>query len=149
VVALGLAALLAGLASCGERSFEAEEFVEEVNANGGALELGEPLPSTEPDTDVYALRPAEGASPAVAEEERAAEEHTAEEPAVEEHGHEHVGGGSLTVVEDAEAALAKYRTCERAVTLICYRAANVVMTFEGLTTEQRSRLDSAVRALAE
>jgi hypothetical protein len=117
------------LAACGERSFEAEQFVEEANSHGAGLELGEPLISTEPEVEVYALR--------VAEEEA--------ERAEEEHAH---GGGSLTVMEDGDAALAKYERCEAAATLLCYRAANVVVAFENsLPTDDRSRLDDAVRAL--
>jgi hypothetical protein len=130
-----LALAVAGLAACGERSFEAEEFVDEANSHGAGLELGEPLTTTEPESEVYALRLAE---PAVEQGE--------EFGVVDEHAH---GGGSLTVTEDEDGALEEYRRCESAASLLCYRAANVVVVFEeSLPPEDRSRLDAALRSLA-
>lgn len=118
----------------GERTFEAQEFVEEANANGAGLELGEPLISTEADVSVYSLHiselpTGEGGLPAGG-------------------GHEEIASGALTLLPDAEAGREEYERCETAVSLICYRAANVSLSFEGLTPEQRARLDAAITAMA-
>jgi hypothetical protein len=130
-----LAIAIATVAGCGERSFEAEEFVEEANSYGAGLELGEPLTTTEPETEVYALRVADPAA-----------EPSEEAGALDEHAH---AGGSLTVTEDEDAALEEYRRCEAAASLLCYRAANVVAVFEdSLPPDERSRLDAAVSSLA-
>lgn len=131
--ALAAGSVLATLVvtACGEHSFEAEEFVDEANASGAGIELGEPLTTTESDTEVYALR-------IVAEHAEATDGE-----------HAHGGGGSLTVTEDSDAALARYEQCEAAATLLCYRVANVVLIVEdALSPEDRSRLDAAVSSLA-
>jgi hypothetical protein len=131
--ALSACFVLAALtpSACGERSFEAEEFVDEANASGAGIELGEPLTTTESDAEVYALR-------IVAEHAEATDGE-----------HAHGGGGSLTVTEDDDVALARYEECEAAATLLCYRVANVVVIVEdALPPEDRSRLDAAVSSLA-
>ena len=70
----------------GERSFEADEFVDEANRAGAALVLGEPLTSLEEGADVYVVSFEEAPAPEVSA------------------GHAH-SGGSLVVTEDAEACL--------------------------------------------
>jgi hypothetical protein len=131
--AVTLATILA-VAGCGdERAFEPEEFVDAMNAEGAGLVLGEPLTSIEEGVDVYAL-----------EFEEEPGEH--EEPEAGGHGH---SGGSMTVTEDAEAARAEHARCEEAVSLVCYRAANVVLFFDLEPSDEHvARVDAAVRALA-
>ncbi|MDQ3571974.1 MAG: hypothetical protein M3383_03835 [Actinomycetota bacterium] len=128
-----LFALLAIGGACGggERSFEAREFVEAANAAGAGILLGPPLESARDDVEVFELRfpssSATGAGP---------------------HTEDDHGGGSLAVADDPAAATAEFRRCEQAVTLVCYRAANVALILEGVDPEERARLDSAIRELA-
>jgi hypothetical protein len=115
----------------GERSFEADEFVDEVNREGAALILGEPLTSLEEGADVYVVSFVD-----------------AEEAPEVSAGHAH-SGGSLVVTQDADAATAEFERCEGAVTLTCYRAANVVLYFDAEPTDEHvAKVDAAIRALA-
>jgi hypothetical protein len=109
------------IAACGssEPTFTAQEFVDELEARGATLELGQELSTDDPDAELYAVEIRESAGHEAAEE-RAAEE---------EHGHTH-SGGSLRVTESESAAEDELQRCEGAVTLLCYRAANVVLVFE-------------------
>jgi hypothetical protein len=129
-----LVAALVTVACDGERAFEPAEFIEEANAEGAGLVLGEPLASIEEGVDVYSISfegGSDGAQP--------------QGPG----GHTH-GGGSLIVTEDAEAARAEHTRCEAAVTLVCYRAANVVLLFDAdPSDEDVARVDAAVRALGD
>jgi hypothetical protein len=135
---LALAATGGALVGCeGERSFSAEEFVEAANERGAGLELGEPLLATDPEAEVYAVRLAEDA------------DHEGEPATGEaEVGHGH-GGGSLIVAGSDAEALAEYRRCEGAVTIHCYRAANVVLRVEADDPAELDRLRVAVAALGE
>jgi hypothetical protein len=111
------------LISCGgERTFEADEFVEAVNEHGAGVELGEPLTSVETENEIFAVELAASAT--------------------QVHG-----GGSLVVTEDSEEAQAEHARCESAASLTCYRASNVVLRLEEISPEQRSRLDQAFMAL--
>ena len=130
---LALVLLLALVAAgCGgERSFEAAEFVDEANREGAALVLGEPLTSLEEGADVYVVSFEKAPAPEVSA------------------GRAH-SGGSLVVTEDAEAATGEFQRCEGAVTLTCYRAANVVLYFDAEPTDEHvGRVDAAIRALGE
>ena len=118
-----LAAVVPLLAGCGEeRTFDAEEFVEEANARGAGMELGEPLSSADPGSEVHAVELASSAT--------------------QVHG-----GGSLIVVDDVESGQAEFTRCESAASLTCYRAANVVLRLEEVSPEQRAQLDEAFSAL--
>ncbi len=118
-LALSCAVIATAVAACGgERTFEAEEFVEEANQLGAGLELGERLSSTEGGGEVVAVELASSAT--------------------QVHG-----GGSLVIVDDVEAAQAEFTRCESAAILTCYRAANVVLRLEEIAPEQRSQLDEA------
>jgi hypothetical protein len=124
----------AALTACGsdERTFTAQEFVDEANAHGTRLTLGEPLPTDEPGTALYGVT-IEGPGA----------EHPGAAPAIPEEG----GGGSLRVEETAEAAEAEYARCDQAG-LLCYRAANVVLVFEqDVDPESLAALARAIRAL--
>lgn len=127
-----LATLLALLlAACGgERSFEPAEFVDAANREGANLVLGDPLTSTQEGVDIFAVHFAGEAS----------------EPAADDHA---AGGGSMVVAEDAETATGEFERCESAVTLTCYRAANVVLYFDAESTDRRvAAVAAAIRALA-
>jgi hypothetical protein len=133
---------LTGLAivACGssERTFTAQEFVEELDARGATLELGQKLSTDDPDAELYAVE-----NP----EEKHGGGHESEQ-AEEEHGHAH-SGGSLRVTESASRAEEEFQRCEGAVTLLCYRAANVVLVFEQeADPEFLGRLTVAISALA-
>ena len=128
---MALAATTAVLASCGagERTFDAEAFVTEANEHGAGLVLGPTLRSSREDADVrdLSLTEPDGGSAG---------------------GEEAHAGGSLTVLEDGDAALAEHERCETSASLICFRAANVVMIFEGsLAPADHSRLVDALRAM--
>lgn len=138
--AIAVAALLSvvaalSLAACGERSFTVEEFIDEVNANGVKLALGEPLSTEEGGAELYAI--------------------TIEDPAADtgaggeiEIGQDH-GGGSLRVEDDTEAAEAEYARCEQAG-LFCYRAANIVLIFEAdAEPDALAELARALRAIQD
>ena len=125
------AAVLA-LAACGsgERTFSAQEFVDEANSNGAHLALGEPLGGEQADAQIYALRvepvPSGGAAPTLGEG---------------------AGSGSLRVEGSSDAAEGEYARCNQAG-LFCYRAANVVLVFEA-DVDPGSLVDlvRAIRAL--
>lgn len=129
-----LATAILALAACGEeRSFDAEEFVETMNDQGAQVKLGEELSTTDAGAEIYALRLEEAGS--------------ATEPAPADA--ELHGGGSLKVTESADAAREEYERCEDAVTLICFRAANVAIYFEGITPEEQARVGQAIAALED
>jgi hypothetical protein len=118
---LALALAVLGLAACGsdERTFTAQEFVDEVAARGVTLELGRPLSTNDPGTELYeveVVHAGEGDGPEAG--------HGAAEA-----GHEH-SGGSLRVTDGADEAEEELQRCEAAVSLLCFRAANVVLVFE-------------------
>ena len=124
----------AALTSCGsdERTFSAQEFVDEANAQGAHLTLGEPLPTDESGTELYG----------VTVEGPGAEQPDAAPPIPEE-----AGGGSLRVEETVAAAEAEYERCDQAG-LLCYRAANVVLVFEqDADPDSLADLARAIRAL--
>jgi len=74
VVLLALAALTAAACGSGGREFDAGEFVEEANSHGAGLELGAPLDSSQPDTELYEVRSEGGGGTlAVMESEESAE----------------------------------------------------------------------------
>lgn len=148
------AALLLALASgCnGEKPYDAGEFVAELNSNDPVIALGEPLTTTDTDQELYAVEVIEAAGEG--EGQHAADEvggeGEAEHAADEEEGNdesEHGTGGSLVVAPDEEEAFAEYERCETALSLLCYRAANVVLRIEELAPDDRRRMDHAFIAL--
>jgi hypothetical protein len=136
-LATPLAALIAvgiAIAGCGESrpAFSAQELVDQANANGAGLVLGEPL-------DIER----EGAEAHEVTFEEVGAAHADE---ASEHGH---GGGTLTITADADAGLAEYERCESAATLLCFRAANAVLFFESsLDPGDRGRLEQALMRMA-
>lgn len=118
--ALALIGVLAGCGGDGETTFDAEGFVAAVNAGGAGLELGDELPNTQEGVEVREVKVTRA------------------------------GGGSIVVAADEEAGRAEHTRCEAAVTLLCYRAANVVLLLEDeLAPPERMRLEAAFTALAD
>jgi hypothetical protein len=128
---LALPLLLALLGACGgEKTFSEEEFIEAVNSEGAALELGEVITTNQDGVDVRAVSFSEDAtSPTGAE------------------GGVH-GGGTMLVLPDAGAATEELDRCETAPSLTCFRAANVVLRFEEIFPEEQARVTAAFEAIA-
>lgn len=120
---------IALLAGCGgdNAGFTAEQFVAAVNERGAALVLGPELRSSREDAEVYGIEvgPPGGT------------------------GETH-GGGSIVVMSSDDAGFAEYERCEKAASLLCFRADNVVLLLEGdIPDEQLAALTRALQALAE
>ena len=128
-----LFALIAVLVSgCGEREFEPDEFVQAANEEGAGLVLGSSLTSITEDVEVFALSFAEEEEPAPGG------------------GDEHGGGGTLIVTGDADSARGEFARCQAAVSLTCYRAANVVLYFDVPPEDEHvARVEAAIRALGD
>ena len=132
-LALPAVAVALTLAGCGAAYDDAQDFVDAANAEGAGFELGPSLSSSNPDNQIYAV-----------EVEGAADPHEGNEG-----GQAHLGGGSLTVTPDDDAARAEYDECESAVSLLCYRAGNVTLLLENeIEPDVRERVDAAISALA-
>jgi hypothetical protein len=134
-IALPVLVLAAAAGGCGgdERTFTAPEFIADANRNGAALELGAPLTVTAGDDEVYG----------VAVAGRGEEEHGAAAGEAHEHG-----GGSLRITDDADAAQDEHARCESTASLICYRAANVVLILEpGVPARDLARVEAAIRGM--
>lgn len=131
IACLALAPLTAGCG--GERELDAEQAVEELNQGGARLELGASLQTAAEGPEVRVISfddGSGGASPEAA---------SGREP----------GSGALVVLDDVEAAEAEFRRCEGAVSFICFRAANTVLRFEGLSPEEQARITASLQALDE
>jgi hypothetical protein len=130
----GIAAVALAVAGCGEgRQFTAEEFVDELKAEGVELELGEELFSDDESQELYAV-----------ELEPVAElpgEHEGEG------GHEH-SGGSISIFDDTGSADEKVESCMATADLLCFQASNVVVVLEGGGIEAQ-QLGVAIERLSE
>jgi len=117
---------LAFVACGGERSFDAEEFVGELNDHGAGLALEGSLPNEQAGVEVYSV--AIAANPGQGEDDHS--------------------GGSLVLADDADGAIAEHERCEGAVSFICFRAANAVLIVEdGSRPQDIERVGAAIRAL--
>lgn len=139
--ALPLAALGAGCGDDGEATFTAREFVAEANRNGAGLELGEPVQASGAEDEIYGLAVERMG-------ERSAQGHDEGPAGTSGESPEH-SGGSLRVTESDAAAQEEHARCESAATLLCYRAANIVVIFEPeVPRSDLARLANALRAMA-
>lgn len=119
-------------AGCGEdtRLFDAEELVDAINEEGAEVELGDELVSQQEGVEVFAFG-------------------FADHPGNAGGGEAHGSGGSLVITPDDETGVAEYERCESAVTLLCYRASNVVMILEKeASREDTARIEAAITSLA-
>jgi hypothetical protein len=110
MAALTAAALVLG--ACGEeKMFDAQEFVEDVNAEGAKLELGEPLISSVEGQEVYAIEL---------------------EPLTDLPGEARPHSeGSLSVFDETSTADDEMEACRASADLLCYQASNAVVVLEG------------------
>lgn len=125
VTLLAVAAL--AVAGCGSTTFTAEEMVAEINRHGGQIELGPPLPAQGDEIKIYSLR-------LTGDAETPEDVHAA---------------GTLLIAGGDETALAEYHRCEGSASLVCFRAANAVLVFEGAVPQtDLARVGHAIRAMA-
>ena len=119
---LAVAAVMVS-AGCGEQqpTFTASGFIEVMNDEGADLELEADLLSAQEGVEVHQVRFGQN------------------------------GDGSLSVTEDADGGASEYERCESAATLLCYRAANVVLFFDGaeIAVGDLAPVEAAVKAIAE
>ncbi len=128
------------LAGCGgddsdPQTFDAASFVAAANEHNAGLALGEPLPyPQEGALEARVLRfEGTGAAPSTPGTETPTDLH---------------GSGTLTVLADDAAALAEYEGCQ-AGGLICFRAANLALTFSGdVAPADLDRLTRALQAMS-
>lgn len=133
---LALAALACAgglLIGCGgERTFDAEEFVEAINEQGAFVTLGPVLTTSLDGVEIRSVALTEvSASP------------TQPAPVGEEGG-----SGAVLVMQSAEEAEVELARCESALSLACFRAANVVLRFEDLPPTEQARIAGALQAIA-
>ena len=129
--ALLASALLLATGCGGEREFDAGEFVDAANAEGAELARGEQITTTPAGEPVYSIR---FAAPAGGEPNPQLQSGRS--------------SGTMIVAGDAAGAGSEYDHCESSADLTCFRAANVVLRFEGMAAADRARVSGAVSALA-
>mgnify|MGYP000633829863 CR=1 FL=1 len=117
---LALASLALAIGACGEREFDADELVDELNKAGTELTLGPPLTST----DGTAVTSVEIAGAGAQTD------------------------GAIAILDDADAATVEFERCESAVDFTCFRAGNAVIRFSALPPDAKATLTEAVRSLA-
>jgi hypothetical protein len=133
-----MAAAMLALVGCSkERTFDAQEFVDEIHAEGVDLHLENTLISEDESKEIYAveLEPLPGAEPSA----NGGDKHGG--------GHEH-GGGSLSAYDEIGDADTAMESCRAAADLLCYQAANVVVVLQSGGIEAQ-RLGVAMQRLAE
>lgn len=130
--AAAVLAVLAGIAGCGggEKVFTAEEFVEAINAEGAAVALGEVITTNPDGVEIRSVTLTES------------------EPSPTGAGGDPHGSGSVLALAGSEDASTEMQRCEQAPDLVCFRAANVVLRFEGLFPEEQARITEAFQAIA-
>jgi len=115
------------ISSCGgERSFDAEEAVAELNTAGASLALGDPLTSSETVGEVTTVTFTGGEGP------------------IDGDAH---GAGAIVILDDTETARAEFARCESAVSFVCFRAANAVLRFSQISPSEQTQISAALQAL--
>lgn len=127
-----LVALLAGCGGSDERRFAPRELVDELNAQGAALELGDVITRNPDGVEVYSVRFTQAATGVTGEGSATSAVH---------------GSGTLLALEDVAAATEEYERCLPAPALTCFRAANAVLRFEDLEPADQARLVTALEAI--
>jgi hypothetical protein len=133
-----LAAVAAvAIAGCGtsEKTFTASEFIDQVDEQGVALELGRQLPAGGGADEIYAIT-----LPRLPGEPR---------PPSGEEGGGRGPNGTLYVYGDEGGAGDELDACRASAGLLCFRAANIVVVLDEDTGGiQAQRLGLAIRRLA-
>lgn len=133
-VLLGIGMVAGVILGCGsgERDFDAASVTDELNDAGAGIVLGEPLPVTTEGVEVRAITL----------------DHTEDAAGTEgDSAHEHGVAGALVVLEDSEAAEAEFARCESAIDFACFRAANTVLRFTGMSPVDQQLMSESVSAL--
>ena len=126
---VALVALTCPFAACGkEKTFTAEEFVDQVNEEGVKLKLGEPLITDDESKQLFAV----------------------ELPPVSNLPGSEPGpvAGSLSEYDEPSGAEDELASCGASADLLCYRLANIVVVLEGGGIEAQ-QLGVAVERLSE
>lgn len=113
----------------GERTFDTEGFLEEINAQGAQLELGPVLTTRSDGVDIHVLGFSGGS------------------PDSQLHSSD-TGSATMLVMDDSAAAQEEFDRCNSSATLTCFRAANVVLRFEEMSAADRARIVGAVEGIA-
>lgn len=121
--ALALAGSLLALSCGGERNFDAEEIVAELNAAGTELELGETLPNDQEGIEVRVIDFV-GAPQG--------DEATA---------------GTVVILSGADTAAEEFARCQSAVSFVCFRAANAVLRFTNIRPEQEAQVSASLERI--
>jgi hypothetical protein len=129
-LAAALAVAATAAVGCGsEREFDEASVTEALNEAGAGLVLGEPLPVSTEGVEIYEV----------------SLDHEAEGPAGDAHAH---GDGALIVLDDSAAAEEEFARCQSALDFTCFRAANVVLRFSGMSPVDQQLLSDSVSAIA-
>ena len=124
---IAAALALTAIAGCGgERTFEPDEFVAEINTHGAELVLGPVLMTRDDGVDVHVLE-----SSTEGETQLSGES----------------GAATMLVLGDSGAAEDEFERCETAPVLTCFRVANVVLRFEEMDPAERARIVGAVEPM--
>jgi hypothetical protein len=130
VLAAALAVAAAAAAGCGsEREFDEASVTEALNEAGAGLVLGEPLPVSTEGIEVHQVSLG----------------HPGAVPSGDGHTH---GDGALIVLDDSAAAEEEFARCQSALDFTCFRAANVVLRFTGMSPVDQQLLSDSVSAIA-
>lgn len=122
------------LAACGgERTFTAQEFIDDMNDNGAALALGPVLTTNSDGVDIYSVSLTE-ISTGVSSPPKPAPSGGP-------------GSGSMLILDDADGARSEFARCERSPELTCFRAANAVLRFQALQGGDQARITTAIQAI--
>jgi hypothetical protein len=113
----------------GERTFDTEDFVEEINARGAQLELGPVLTTRSDGVEIHVL------------------DFSGDSSDSQLHSPE-TGSATMLVMDDSAAAQAEFARCDSSATLTCFRAANVVLRFKEMSAADRARIFGAVEGIA-
>lgn len=122
VIAAGL--LLLAACGSGERDFDAATLIAELNGAGAGLELGPPLESGGSGTEVTVVT--------LSDAGRSGATQTS---------------GAIVILGDAAEAEAEFDRCESALSFVCFRAANAVLRFTGISAEQEQRISAALTSI--